>query len=82
MHSFQSQKKFRVIFGSPSDYVVLQRISLKKVGRNSEPTQKQKCYCESSKELIKHKKHKYNHNLEIKQKCSFKEKQFEKSWTQ
>ena len=37
-------------------------------GHNSEPTQKQNCYCESIKELMKNKKHKYNHNSKLKQK--------------
>ena len=36
-----------------------------KVGHNSEPTQKQNCNCESIKELMKNKKHKYSHNLKI-----------------
>ena len=39
-----------------------------KVGHNTEPTQKQNCNCESIKELVKHKKHKYNHNSKLKQK--------------
>ena len=32
---------------------------LKQVGHNSGPTQKQKCHCESIKELLKNKKQKY-----------------------
>ena len=36
-----------------------------KGGHNSEPTQKQNCYCESIKELMKNKKHTYSHNLKI-----------------
>ena len=55
---------------------------MKKVGHNSEPTQKQNCYCESIKELMKNKKHKYNHNSKLKQKWNPQEKQSEKSWTQ
>ena len=33
--------------------VVLKKISVKKVGHNSEPTQKQNCYCESIKNMKK-----------------------------
>ena len=36
-----------------------------KNGHNTEPTQKQNCNCESIKELMKNKKHKYSHNLNI-----------------
>ena len=39
-----------------------------KGGHNSEPIQKQNCNCETIKELVKHKKHKYNHNSKLKQK--------------
>ena len=45
--------------------VGLKKISVKKVGHNSEPTQEQNCYCESIKELMKNKKHTYSHNLKI-----------------
>ena len=62
--------------------IVLKKNKLIKVGHNSEPTQKQTWYCESIKSLIKNQKHKYNHNLKMNSKCSFKENQFEKSWTQ
>ena len=55
-------------------HVVLKKISLKKVGHNSGPTQKQNCYCESITELVKNKKHKCNHNLKIKQTCNYVEK--------
>ena len=55
---------------------------MKKVGHNSGPAQKQNCNCETIKELIKNQKQKYNHNSKTKQAYSFKEKQFEKSWTQ
>ena len=55
---------------------------MKKIGQNSESRQKQNCYCESIKELIQNKKHKYSYNLKINWKSSFKENQFEKNWTQ
>ena len=45
--------------------IVLKKNSLKKVGHNSGPAQKQNWNCETIKELIKNQKQKYNHNLKI-----------------
>ena len=47
---------------------------MKNVWHNSGPTQEQTCYCEPINELVRNKKQKYNHNLEIKQTYTSKEK--------
>ena len=61
-NSLRKKKREKLLRKENKEKTIIIR---EKGGHNSEPTQKQNCYCESMKELMKNKRHTYSDYLQI-----------------